>query len=122
MSLFTHLDGDEAPAVATSPIADASSRFALGAPNGQLDTSDAVPSDIHLRPFALRGARAFEATPNPVEPVPEYRYDPVRQIAVLADGEVPVFKHTNPKTQETTGSPDSDRPGHEDMRPDWQNG
>jgi putative ATP-grasp target RiPP len=103
------------------PIATPEGRFALGAPRGALEVSDEPPSPPELRPFALRRARAFADLPNRVAKVPEHRYDPVRQIAVLADDrDVPLFKHTNPMTQETTGTPDGKGSQPEETRPDWQ--
>lgn len=105
----------------TDPIASAESRFALGAPHGLLEAGVDPPSGPLTRPFALRRARAFSELPNRVAQVPAHHYDPVRQIAVLADGtDAPLFKHTNPVTQESTGTPDGRKPGSEETRPDWQ--
>ncbi len=105
------------------PIAGAEGRFALSAPRGLLEVSAEQPSPVGVRPFALRRARAFDELPDQVARVPEYRYDPVRQVAVLAgDRDVPLFKHTNPRTQETTGTPDGRGAQPEETRPDWQPG
>lgn len=107
----------------TDPIAEAGSRFSLGTPRGRLAESAAAPSPEGLRPYVLRFARPFASTPNPVAEVPEYWYDPVRQIAVLADGsDAPMFKHTNPKTVESTGTPDGQGGSQEETRNDWQKG
>lgn len=106
----------------SDPISDVQSRFALDAPHGLLAPSDDEPSGPNLRPYGLRFARAF-GSGSTVARVPAYRYCPERQIAVVADGRgLPAFRHTNPKTVETTGTPDGGRPGGEQSRTDWQKG
>lgn|SRR5688572_5405807 len=103
------------------PISSAEGRFALGAPHGRLEMSTDLPSTAPTRPFALRHARAFTQLPHRIAVVPEHRYDPVHQIVVLADdADVPLFRHTNPVTQETSGTPDGNKPAPEETRPDWQ--
>lgn len=101
----------------------AESRFALDRPRGALIPSDAPPSPLGVRPFGLRFARPFAASLNPIAAVPAYEYCPTRQIAVITDDQmVPLFKHTNPHTVESTGTPDGGKPGGEETRSDWQNG
>lgn len=104
----------------TTAFAGPASRFALDQPRGGLIASDARPSARDVRPFGLRFARPFAP---PIAVVPKYRYCPRRQIAVLVDTEdAPLFRHTNPRTTESTGTPDGKKPGGEETRSDWQNG
>jgi len=105
------------------PIASAEGRFPLGRPRGVLELFTDLPSAAETRPFALRQAHAFTAVRNRIAEVPAHRYDPQRQLAVLADDkDVPLFKHTNPVTQETSGYPDGQQPSAEEIQPDWQPG
>lgn len=107
----------------STAFAGPGSRFALDEPHGALPASDAPPSSPGVRPFGLRFSRPFTSVATPVAVIPAYRYCQRRQIAILADtADVPMFRHTNPRTTESTGTPDGARPGSEETRSDWQNG
>lgn len=103
------------------PLASLEGRFALGRPKGILADDDPYPSPIGVRPFGLRYMRPFPSAPERMAPMPEYRYCPERQIAILVDcGDAPLFKHSHPITHDTTGQSDGDGPGREETRSDYQ--
>lgn len=100
----------------TAPVRDdrclvpVSARFALSRVG--LPTSEEFPSGVGTRPFALR----FVRTPNLAmnDPLPPYRYCPVRQVLVSDDDddEPVVWDPT------TIGSKDGKENPQEDWKPD----
>jgi putative ATP-grasp target RiPP len=87
-----------------------SARFALS--RTELPTSEEAPSSVQTRLFALRFARTPNRAVN--DPLPAYRYCPVRQVLVSDDGE------DGPVAWEmtTVGSKDGKENPQEDWKPD----
>jgi putative ATP-grasp target RiPP len=102
--------GSGAPLRADRCLVPVSARFALG--RSGLPTSEEGPSGIQTRPFALRFARTPNRAVN--NPLPPYRYCPVRQVLVSDDGrdEPVVWEPT------TVGSKDGKENPQEDWKPD----
>ncbi|MQA24742.1 MAG: putative ATP-grasp-modified RiPP [Micromonosporaceae bacterium] len=107
------------PAVpALGPIVDTADRFALARPHTSHTGSDEEPSPPGVRPFGLR----FAADPLTGDaPLPSWRYDPERQLAVDPGNGAPWYRSLVDMTMKTTGysTDGGSSTGNEEYRPDY---
>ena len=68
---------------AHDPVAPDSAQFPLGRPLGMADNTDPASGE-GVRPWGLRGMSTLSS--KTVDPLPAWRYDHKRQIAVDLDG------------------------------------
>jgi putative ATP-grasp target RiPP len=74
--------GSQTTRFASDPVASASGQFALCRPTVDVPVAE-VPAETGVRPWGLRAMTAARPTDSRL---PTFRYDHVRQVAVLEDG------------------------------------
>ncbi len=98
---------------ANDPMAPESAQFPLGRPTNAPNNTDA-PSDDGIRAWGLRGMGTL---PNKaVQPLPAWRYDHQRQVAVNLDG-----IGINELRMDPSADSVSNNDGDEGPNEDWKN-
>jgi len=108
--------GSQTTRFASDPVASASGQFALCRPTVDVPVAE-VPAETGVRPWGLRAMTA--ARPADLR-LPAFRYDHVRQVAVLDDGSGRrlVDAVAGPPTAPTTQNVDGEDPPSSE---DWKN-
>ncbi|MER2207808.1 MAG: putative ATP-grasp-modified RiPP, partial [Rhodococcus sp. (in: high G+C Gram-positive bacteria)] len=95
---------------AHDPVAPDSAQFPLGRPLGMADNTDPASGE-GVRPWGLRGMSTLSS--KTVDPLPAWRYDHKRQIAVDLDG-VALYELRMDPTAHSVSNNDGDEGPSED--------
>ncbi len=98
---------------AHDPVAPDSAQFPLGRPLGMADNTDPASGE-GVRPWGLRGMSTLSS--KTVDPLPAWRYDHKRQIAVDLDGVALYELRMDPTAHSVSNNDGDDGPSE-----DWIN-